>query len=147
MPRKTRVEVLLNSEKGDYIGQGRSYSYSLTNTSFKVRLNNKNAVSFSLERGNENWRLDFAAPSGMRLRVGRYENAVRAAFRKTAEPGLTIAGNGRGSNESFGEFTIRNLRFTRSGGDLVMFTADFLQYSENSDAPALRGTIYYYQKP
>lgn len=57
------------------------------------------------------WQLEFAAPSGHKLTVGAYEDAVRPIFALPAQSSLDISGNYSGCYELNGAFTIRQLEY------------------------------------
>jgi hypothetical protein len=80
---------------------------------------------------------DFVFQSGTALSAKTYTNAQRAGF---YTPGLEVTGDYRGCNTLIGTFQIT--AFTMNGGDLVSFTAGFVQRCEGG-APALRGCVHY----
>lgn len=150
MPRKTAATFSFTSQAGDFIGQGMTRSYDLSSSQIVGRdaghaaAVKGNAVQLTVEQGGENWTIQFAAPKGQRLRVGEYLNATRFPFNEESVPGLSVSGCGRGSNQSFGHFTISRIGFNRAGG-LTLFKASFVQRSEALTAPSLSGEVYYAQ--
>ena len=146
MPRKNNIRFEYQSEAGDYIGQGKSDKFTAADTSFSLWTYGKDSVDFGINRGNDRWNLEFAAPKGQRLQARTYENATRRAFHKDDEAGLSMYGNGRASNHSFGSFRVKAIRWSKQG-QLVHFHAFFIQRSERTNAPTLRGQIYYYMAP
>jgi Ca2+-binding RTX toxin-like protein len=75
--------------------------------------------------------------TGQNLEPGVYPDAQRAAFAAPGHPGLDLSGNGMGSNELAGSFTINEAVFDYSGGTIsvVRFSVDFEQRSENFFPP------------
>ncbi len=148
MPRKEAARFSFNSAKGDFIGQGRSETYDMASAKIVGtaldQYGKGNAVRFTIERGRDNWTLNFGAPKGERLTTGVYENALRFPFHGERTPGLTLSGCGRCSNESSGRFVVSQVRFNKAGG-LVLFEASFVQRSERTDAPPLQGEISYFK--
>jgi len=146
MPRKNRAEFSFASEPGDIIGRGLSRKYTQFDSEIRLhRLWEKNSIEFSIKRDPDDyWYLEFAAPKGQRLHSGTYKNATRYPFHADHNPGLAVHGSGRKSDEIYGEFTIRGIRFNRKG-ELVFFEADFVQHSGQPDTPALKGKIYFYR--
>jgi hypothetical protein len=146
MPRKNNITFSFASKTGDFIGQGRTESYTPVSTQFTVKQNSKNSVCFGMEYERGYWNLEFAAPKGERLRAQVYMGATRYPFQADNAPGICMSGNGRCANRSFGQFEIERIQFSKTG-DLVLFQAEFTLHSERPEAPGLTGNIYYYQKP
>ena len=134
------------STPGDYIGGGQTLVLTPSDVSFSVQNNFFNGVSFFLNNfskgGSTFWSLDFAAPNHVQLQLGGYPNATRFPFEALTDPGLTIAGDGRGCNQDFGQFTVRDITYDTSG-NVSSFAADFEQHCESLTAPALVGAIRY----
>ena len=59
--------------------------------------------------------MDFAAPTGGQLSVGEYDNAERYPFESAGHPGLDISGDGRGCNQDFGWFIIKDIHLDGGG--------------------------------
>jgi hypothetical protein len=118
------------SSKGDYIGQGKSYSY-----------NGEDLVVRRTDRGVyltvEGWMIQFGGPQGQFLQVAEYANAKRYPFSGDA-PGIEFIGNGRGGNQMAGKFVVWELE-TR-GNQIVKLAIDFVQHCEGT-MPPLYGMI------
>ena len=127
-----RAKFEMAGDEGDYISGGRSYSYASPAHSFIVGGNSK-MVNVSVGP----WNIEFKAPSGRRLKPGRFTGARRAPFSGRAA-GLEISGDGRGCNELTGEFTVKRASFDRHG--VRTFSVTFEQHCEGGD-PALRGSF------
>ena len=131
--------VTLQSDSGDYIGGGLSYSYSSANAQITVTSSGDTLhVGIS---GNDNWTADFAEPSALTvLQPGTYPNLTRFAFRNTAVGGIDWNGDGRGCNVDTGTMTINSA--TYSGSTLTAIDLSFEQHCEGG-TPALHGQIHW----
>lgn len=133
----------INSDSGDWIGQGQSISLTPADGSFSAygMMGSPSAdVSFAGQAG-EFWSLRFAAPSGRALTVGIYSGAVRLYQQTLDQPGMDISGEGRICTTLTGSFTVLEISY---GIDeyITSFDAIFEQYCDGSTA-ALRGEIRY----
>jgi hypothetical protein len=121
------------SDPGDYIGQGRSWSFGPPTNDIHVTAT-RDQVGFRIG----GWVGEFAAPPGQVLEAGRtYDGARRWPFNDDA-PGLSITGEFRGCDEISGTFTVNRVEFAGPGA-LRTFEVTFEQHCEHM-APALRGT-------
>ena len=131
--------VSLQSDGGDYIGQGETYDYTTANALITV-----NAVGGSLTvdvSGDEYWTGNFVLPSALsQLARGTYANLKRYPFNDAAVGGLSWSGEGRGCNTLTGSFTIDAV--TYAAGSLATFDLRFEQHCEGGSA-ALRGQIHW----
>jgi hypothetical protein len=136
------------SSSGDYIGQGNSELLTPPDWRFAVNqsLLSQGYVSVDLRSGSGSglmdWTVDLAAARGQSLQPGTYPNAMRAAFRQGDQPGLEVAGVGRGCNQVFGSFTLTSL-VIGTDGQIQLLDATFVQHCESPTAPALTGHIRY----
>src|SRR5262249_102733 len=135
------TSLTMFSQPGDYIGQGQTYSYTPQTGTFMVNRNFDNGVSIYYSGGGHWWNLDFAAPFDATLTPGTYANATRWPFQASGVPGLSVSGDGRGSNTLTGSFTVTQALYA-ADGTVLRFAANFEQHSEGM-APALTGTINY----
>jgi DNA-binding protein YbaB len=132
--------LTLDSEVGDFVGQGQLRQYGASNATFTSTVREPGTfVSLNVSTTGPSWFLDFAAPIGQPLVVGNYLNAQRASFRTGTAPGLDVGGDGRGCNTVSGRFTVYAIEFAPSGS-LVHFEATFEEHCEGGPA-ALRGAI------
>jgi VCBS repeat-containing protein len=141
-PKADSTRLVFDSQPGDYIGQGIKKTWTTANGTFGASgstSNNRVGVNFS--GGNDWWYLNFSAPYSNPLVPGTYTGAMRDPFRDFDKPGLSVTGNGRGSNTLTGQFTVRQAVFAPDG-KIERFAADFEQHSEGM-TPALFGTIEY----
>src|SRR5262249_44695630 len=135
------------SDPGDWVGQGRNWSYgpSATFSMYNPYPSNPtytNAISLSVTTTNDWWYFSFWAPNNARFVPGStYTGATRFPFNSASQPGLDVSGNGAGSNPLTGQFTVLQAVYNEAGA-LTRFSAQFEQHSEGA-TPALRGTIRY----
>ena len=134
----------MDSEPGDYIGQGQEWYYTPDTADFfasQMGNGSLNGVYIYLLNidPSGSWFLNFAAPAGTELTVGEYTGATRYPFNDPDEPGLSIWGMGRGCNMLTGSFFVHEVTF---GPDYTIdtFWATFEQHCEGGD-PALFGEI------
>ena len=131
-----QIRLTVNSEPGDYIFQGGSASYASPQDALGVT-GNKSAITVTLPK----YSIDIRAPRRGSLRPGRYTGAKRASFAEGA-PGIDFSGDGRGCNQVAGEFTIHSSSFDRRG-EVRAINLSFDHRCERSDAPALRGALFF----
>jgi uncharacterized delta-60 repeat protein len=138
------TSLYLNSQPGDYIGQGQTLGYTQATGQFSVSRNSDQGISISYQDAFNPavyWYLDFAAPGNAVLTVGQYLNVQRYPFQATSQPGLSVYGEGRGCNTLTGNFTVTDVLYD-SAGNVLHFAANFEQHCEGM-TPALFGTIQY----
>jgi hypothetical protein len=135
------TSLTLNSQPGDFIGQGQTLTLTTNDGTFSARQNTPNSVSifFLGFQAGSFWGLDFAAPQGAPLSVGVYEGATRFPFETPTSPGLSVDGDGRGCNTLTGRFEVLQVNVD-TAGNVTNFAADFEQHCEGSSA-ALFGSI------
>src|SRR5690349_17805534 len=98
--------LVMDSQWGDWIGEGEQRTYTLADGTFSVSRNGQNGVSLSvIEPAYEFWwYLDFGGAGEVPLTVGSYRNAHRYPFNNLN--GLDISGNGSGCNRLTGRFDV-----------------------------------------
>jgi hypothetical protein len=116
------------STKGDFIGQGESYSYSGDDLTAQT---NQRGVTVQAE-GFGGWTLNFGGPGNHFLEVGEYDGAKRFPFSGDA-PGLEFYGKGRGANTLSGKFVVWELEV--KGNQVVRLAIDFIQNCEEKQPP------------
>lgn len=127
------------SENGDYIGNGQTKVFTLNDGNFALNSASPHNYIDANFNGSAWWNLDLAAAQNEPLQVGKYTGATRWPFQSPTSPGLSFTGDGRGCNESFGEFEIFELEFEQ---DVISKLAvSWTQYCESEHAPALRGVL------
>lgn len=136
----------MQGEQGDYITGGRAYAYSISAGDTMSVSASDGYIGLSLDaKDGAWWSLDLAAPKGKVLAPGTYSGATRYPFNKAADPGLSVAGSGRGCNQSSGSFVIASL-VRGPGGYVQKLDATFEQHCENGTA-ALRGEVHVVNPP
>lgn len=125
------------SAAGDYIGLGRTEYYDHNNAIFSLNANYNKGVSVSVTTRSY-WNLDFAAPNNEALSVREYDYAERFPFQSAGAAGLSVSGEHRGCNQSFGNFKIQQLQMDNNNKS---FKARFEQRCEGTSAALLKGEI------
>jgi len=142
-----QTSLSMTSESGDWIGQGRSYYFTMAEGAFVAHGDAQHLQVLYRDRNfpyGEYWTLEFDAPGNQPLAAGIYTGAIRYPFNaSTMAPGLEVAGNSRGSNALSGSFEIKEI--TLDGPLVTSFWATFEQHSEGLP-PTLRGDIRYFSQ-
>jgi hypothetical protein len=135
----------MTSEPGDFVGGGRSYTYSTLLADHFSAYGTAVYVEIGLNRNPlrpgpdiDYWQLRFVAPAGQRLEPGTYR-AERDPTRPPDVAGLDVFGQARGCNLGVGTFTVDEV-VRDPEQRVVLFSARFEQRCEPG-APALRGTV------
>jgi hypothetical protein len=123
--------LVLNSQPGDYIGQGVEQTLTTLGGTFSA-ITDDQAVRIHFA-GDTLWDLAFAAPGGAVLVPGIYERAEDYPFQSSPRPGLSVSGDSRGC-ESTGRFVVLEAPYDASQ-NVLSFAADFEQLCEGSTAP------------
>src|SRR5213592_1686886 len=136
--------LFLNSQAGDYIGQGTGRLITSADGTFTASRNFDNGVNidFSGNTPGDFWSADFAAPMNATLVPGAYEGATRWPFQAAGAPGLDVYGEGRGCTVLTGRFVVLEAT-DDANGKVQSFAADFEQHCGNA-VPALFGSIRYH---
>lgn len=126
------TSLWFSSDNGDYIGQGATASYVPPTATLTAR-GDAGYASLSVDDPTHGdwWTVDVAAPPGETLVPGTYTGAVRAPFRGTGQPGLSVSGSGRGCNTLTGAFTIHEIG-TSPDGSIASLDVSFTQHCGNS---------------
>ena len=127
------------SSNNDFIGEGRSLTFTGTTYKISAIQNNRSEVSFSIENDKESWDISFAAPKGTTFQKGLYENAERSGFQTSGHPGFSFTGDSRACNEIRGRFNLIAVRWN-ANGKLSEFFVDFEQYCDGAES-ALKGKL------
>lgn len=131
--------VSLQSDSGDYIGQGKSYYYTQANALIIVNVSGGHLIV--RVEGDEDWTGDFQVPNSLsQLQPGYYGNLKRYPFHDPAQGGLAWSGEGRGCNQLSGWFSIDNVTYTN--GYLTSFDLRFEQNCE-CGSTTLHGQIHW----
>src|SRR5687767_8415669 len=131
--------VRLESDPGDFIGQGRTYDYTSANALISVDATGGHLTV--IINGDETWRGEFQMPSAStRFQPGTYANLERFGSHDPTEGALDWFGEGRGCNTLVGSFTVDSVRYV---GDLL--TAIDLRFQQRCEGsvPTLEGTVHW----
>lgn len=131
--------VSLQSDSGDYIGQGKNYYYTQANAVITLSVSGGHLIVNVT--GDEDWRGDFQVPNSLsQLQPGYYGNLKRYPFHDPAQGGLDWYGDGRGCNQLSGWFSIDNVTYTN--GNLTSIDLRFEQNCE-CRSTTLHGQIHW----
>src|SRR5260370_15791141 len=135
------TSLTLNSDPGDFVGQGQFLFLHPADGTFTAQQNFDQGASFAFNTTSfsQFWSLDFAAPNNQPLTVGTYLGAARFPFHASNQPGLSVFGDGRGCNTLTGSFQVLQVTYG-SGNSIAAFDTTFVQFC-NGGAAALRGEI------
>lgn len=157
------AHLTLNSEPGDYIGQGMNFDITYTPTNLSLFFaeaglavdpsNDPSELRFILGTVTSGFDNTFAllsfGTSGLDIpfQGGVFLDAERADFALPGHPGLDISFQNRGCNTVAGNFTVNDVSFSNSvatatGSSIETFSVSFEQHC-NGDEPALYGTFSY----
>lgn len=133
-----RTAITLNSDRGDTVGQGNTYSYSVANADIKVIPSGNHLVVEV--RGDMQWSADFQTPgTDTQLKPGMYaELDSYVPNAGTAKGGLRWWGEARGCASSKGWFAIDSV--TYAGSTLKSLSLRFERHCDGA-GPALRGVV------
>lgn len=130
--------LTVNSQPGDFIGQGLSQTFTSSDGTFTAQTTYKDGVAVYFQGGGHFWSLFFGPPNTQSLSKGVYEGAQRFAFRAAPKPGLDVDGDGRGCNTLTGRFLLSEIEIV--DGVVQKLAVDFEQHCEGS-ASALFGSV------
>ena len=128
--------VYLQSDAGDFIGQGATNTYTAANSTITLSMSNG-----LLTVGVAGWIGEFKAMESLtQVQQGYYPGLMRFPFHNPSKGGLSWSGNGRGCNALTGWFAVD--RITYSGNTVTGLDLRFEQHCEGN-TPALRGKIHW----
>jgi hypothetical protein len=135
------VTLVLDSQPGDYVGEGRRRTFTSADGVFQFYRNSKNGVSLSFATPTRTswWYLDFAGPDNQPLTVGTYRGATRYSYQLPGGAGIEIDGIGHTCQSLTGSFEVRQITYGVNN-TIESFSAAFEQHCEDA-APALFGEI------
>ena len=142
--QNTPTFLCLDSQPGDYVGQGRTQVLLPPAVTFTSRLESGGIAIFANDPGAPGvfWNLSFVPPEGSQLGPGLYDRAERAPFHSPLRPGLEIEGEGSGCNTLTGRFQVLEFAYDYASGEVQHFAANFEQHCEGGSA-ALLGEVRY----
>jgi hypothetical protein len=132
-------------KSGEYIVGANTVTLTPANSTFSVTGDREN-FNLVVAGDGDFYSVEIAAPRGEELRRGSFAAAERVAFRTGRAPGVDVSGNGRGCNETWGSFIIRQVEFNELG-IVSKFDATITQKCDSSAAPALTVTVLYNAEP
>jgi len=135
----------MNSQPGDYIGQGQNYVFTPASASFTFFGSSTGLEADLSAHDGQVWTVDLYPASGNVLSVGTFPKATRYPFNGTGN-GLSVYGDGRGCNTLTGSFTVKQVAFSPVDNSLQNFDGTFVQHCEGG-APALTGELKYDAEP
>lgn len=134
--------LYLNSQPGDYIGQGIKQTFTAADGTFTVSNGASTVnVTFNSSDNSQWWTLDFGSPQSMKFARGQYVGAQRTPFRSPTRPGIDVSGDGRGCNTDAGQFLVSDFALALDGA-VARLAVDFEQHCEGA-LPALYGSLRY----
>lgn len=129
--------VELQSEFGDYVGEGRSHAYTRADSILTVVPDGRR-LSVSI-KGDQWWFGEFHLPSAVtRFEPGTYQNLGRYSGLATPSGSLSWSGEGRGCNTLVGTLIVNSATYQVE--QLVAIDLSFIQHCEGRTA-ALRGRV------
>jgi hypothetical protein len=132
--------LFIDSQPGDPVGVGGSYSYTAAASTFLIGRNEANGVSVVVKNGiRTEWSLDFSAPGKVPLSAGTYLSV--GDYPASPFGGLSVGGQSRGCGSVTGRFIVRELVYGIDGS-VLRFDVDFEQHCQDAD-PALFGALRY----
>lgn len=133
---RPRSTLSFSGPVGEFISQGKAWSLAAP----VQRAAPAGILEFQAASADgASWSLSLASADGQALQVGAHGDARRVAFRESCA-GLSLSGAGRGSNTSFGSFSILEIERDDSGA-VTKIAVDFEQRSERPDSPSLTGSL------
>jgi hypothetical protein len=151
------AHLILQSEPGDFVGQGKSFDVTYTTPASSISAQIRRrlpdgspaellwVLNDGVGSGFNSFALVFFGSDGLGIPIqpGDYPSARRADFAPAGFAGLDISFQNRGSNEVFGKFTINEVTFSADRQEILTFDATFEQHSESPTAPALTGRFQF----
>ena len=134
--------LFLDSQPGDYIGQGVHRTLTPSDGTFSASRNPRNGVNLVFApqgMPGDFWFLEFAARGNVRLVVGVYGSA--AMYPTAPLTALSVSGAGHSCGAITGRYVVLEAVY-RTDGSVERFAADFEQHC-NDTLPALFGAIRY----
>ncbi|MEM6737717.1 MAG: hypothetical protein AAF620_16765 [Bacteroidota bacterium] len=129
--------IKLNSQEGDYIGDGNQYEFKASRVDFNVSFDD-HSLLIDWDTGDDWWNFSFSAPDSKSLSASVYKNAKRYDFNES-KPGLEVTNTGRGCSDIEGEFEVLSMS-READGTLNQISLKFKQYCDD-DKAALTGEI------
>jgi hypothetical protein len=134
--------LTLNSQPGDYIGQGITQTFTPADGTFSVSTSSDEvAISFNTPTFSQFWYLNFGSPTTAKFGRGEYDGAQRTEFRSPTRPGVDVFGDSRGCNTVTGRFLVSDFALNPDS-TIARLAIDFEQHCEGAPS-ALYGSFRY----
>lgn len=132
----------LDSEPGDFIGQGQTWLYTAGNSTFDSGTLASEFI-VGVQSAGKSWGAHFDHMSSIpRLQPGYYPDVQRLQLHNPTRGGMDVSGDSRGCNTLSGWFVIDSVTYT--GTTVTAIDVRFEQHCENV-SPALHGRIRWSQ--
>lgn len=132
------MALTLDSDAGDYVGQGVRKDYAGDTSTFALS-GNDSYFMFNASGQRDSWMAILRPPTGQTLRPGTFPIT---RFGDANSFGFDFGGNGRGCNRVAGSVTINAVDVDAATRMVTGLSADFVQNCE-AGSTALRGSIRY----
>ena len=134
--------IYLESEIGDWVGEGNSVVYTPADRQFTVRTSADKSLAVETDP-YERWRGDFIAMDFLnRLEVGYYGNVQRYSYNNPALGGMSWIRVGRTCETVSGWFAVDSITF--DGAAVTAVDLRFEQHCNDAE-PALHGEVHWVQ--
>ncbi|MBW3664468.1 MAG: cell wall-binding repeat-containing protein [Actinobacteria bacterium] len=141
LPAGAATFVHLESESGDYIGQGRTYDYRTSTANLTVTPR-RGEIGIRVI-GDEEWLAGFVGPDTMvRLEPGYYGDLIRSPLNSPPLGGLFWRGERRGCDTLTGWFALDDISYS-SDTSLQTLRLRFEQRCGTSPGSVLRGLVVF----
>jgi hypothetical protein len=133
--------VTMIGGQGDYVAGGSQFLFDTPGTiSLSGNAGSVTVRTPDLAGPGSGYTIQFAAPTGGQLTVGEYDDAQRFPFESPGHPGIDVSGDGRGCNQDFGRFIVKDIHLD-ANGNIDRFWALYEQHCESLSAAPLFGEV------
>jgi hypothetical protein len=137
-PAPTSTAITLQSDAGDWIGQGKTYSYDPTSALISVAVSPQGRLTLEV-KGDEQWTSDLQPPAGTStLAVGRYDGLPTTSATDLSRGAFRWFGGGRGCAASVARVDVDQVAY--AGGGLSSISFRFVRFCDGATV-ALRGEV------
>ena len=135
-PRGERPYLVFSSSGGDYIGQGKDWTFTSNDSKFTVN-STKRYVNLSVS-GQTWYHLRLSVPENLSFQTGAaYHTNGSRSSQNSVYPTMDFGGDGRGCTAGEASFTIDNIQFNEFSGELLYIDVSFRQRCQNTSANLL----------
>jgi len=111
LPSVVRGHFKLAGSPGEYISDGRDWTYDHVSASFILESLERGRFALTVASGAEDWTIELATPDNKRFEKTRYANTEHPWIKDEGSPGLDISGAGRACNENSGSFVVNDVNY------------------------------------